>query len=502
MSQVILFSEHFGSREKITKTNPVPIIPAIFRLATDLREKNISVATCMSWCSPFPEFESICRKLISEETAIVGISMTLMYPTHPPTSDNIDDLKSRIQIIKTIKPTIKVVVGGSYINERNINNDEDIRKIFDVVDIFVIGRGEEFLEKILDHYTKSTPLVTHKISPKTCIDYSPRHEGFENTTIEYTDNDGISMYDAVGIEYSRGCIFKCSFCSYPMLGKKPGDMQKGKLTLYDEFVRNYEEHGLTYYYFSDSLLNDSVERMQELADISSKLPFKLRYCAYVRLDLIRKYPEMADYLRDSGLITGIAGIETVNDESGKSVRKGLGVERLNETLEIIRPKWKDRVGINGNFILGLPYDTTETVDRTIEWLSTELVRDTIIDINIDALKIVTKEMTENQKFDYKIVESRDWVNRFGYSYTQAVADSKRVYKEFYSKLEVPVRFFGFDVAQLMAYSKKYNLENEMEQFYLTRKKNSIIQSPKEWHELRIRWHYSRINEYHNHLLNR
>ena len=497
-----MFSEHFGSRDKIRKSNPVPIIPAIFRLATDLRQKNISVDTCMSWCSPFDEFESICKKLILEDTAIVGISMTLMYPMHPPSAENIADLKSRILIIKNIKPSIKIVVGGSYINERTLNRNPDIKNLFDVVDIFVIGRGEEFLEKILDHYQTNSSLVTHNIFPKTCIDNAPRHDNFKDTTIEYTDADGILPVDAIGIEYARGCIFKCSFCTYPMLAKRPGDMQKGKMTLYDEFIKNYEERGLTYYYFTDSLLNDSIERTHELAEISAKLPFKLKYCAYIRLDLIRKYPEMADHLRDSGLLTGIAGIETVNDESGKSVRKGLGVDRLNETLEIIRPKWKGKVGINGNFILGLPYDTPETVEQTIEWLSTDLVRDTITDINVEALKIASQEMTSNEKFEYKIINQRDWVNRFGYSYSQATEDREKIYKEFYSKFEIPVRFFGFDVVQLMAYSKKYNLENEIEQFYLTRRKNSIIQSPSDWYNLRIRWHLTRINQYTSHILNR
>ena len=142
------------------------------------------------------------------------------------------------------------------------------------------------------------------------------------------------------------------------------------------------------------------------------------------------------------------------------------------------------------------------MEQTIEWLSTDLVRDTIIDIRVDGLKIISKEMTENEKFEYKILGVSDWVNRFGYTYSQAEKDSKRIYKEFYSKLEVPVRFYGFDVVQLMAYAKKYNLENEIDQFYITRAKNSIIQSTEDWNNLKIKWHFERINQYTSHILTR
>ena len=46
---------------------------------------------------------------------------------------------------------------------------------------------------------------------------------FNSSIVEYTEYDLIHPEEVQFIEFARGCIFKCAFCSFPMTGAKTVD---------------------------------------------------------------------------------------------------------------------------------------------------------------------------------------------------------------------------------------------------------------------------------------
>jgi hypothetical protein len=173
--------------------------------------------------------------------------------------------------------------------------------------------------------------------------------------------------EATSIEFARGCIFKCKFCTYPLLGKKKGTYLRDPMEIRDDMMRNYDAYGTTSYFISDDTVNDDTDKLRDIRDALATLPFKPNLSGFFRLDLINRFKEQADIILDMGVNGVFFGIETLHPESAKSIGKGLHPKKVIDALTWLHTdKWKGRVNIGGGIILGLPHDTLDYFEELIE----------------------------------------------------------------------------------------------------------------------------------------
>ena len=189
---------------------------------------------------------------------------------------------------------------------------------------------------------------------------------FQNSQTIYHPTDYIQHNEPLVIEVGRGCKFNCSFCNYRHVGKFDNSYIKHIASLREELVRNYYEHGTTNYIISDDTYNDNTFKLEQMAELAQSLPFQFRFSAYLRIDLMRSHKEQYQLLKDSGLASAHFGIETLNHQAGKAIGKGLHPDKVIEELYRFRDCMPDVVTW-GSFIVGLPWDTKETVAN---WTST------------------------------------------------------------------------------------------------------------------------------------
>ena len=182
---------------------------------------------------------------------------------------------------------------------------------------------------------------------------------FTNSAISYTDNDFIFSGEHLPIEIARGCIFKCSFCSYQLNGKKLWEFCKSPEVIKNELLENYTRFGTTGYMFSDDTYNDSPEKVESLLKVYRELPFDLEFSTYARLDLILSHPETLPQLIESGMRSVFFGIETFNHASGKVIGKGMNPDRIKQGLINIKQQYPELL-ISTGFIAGLPHETPES----------------------------------------------------------------------------------------------------------------------------------------------
>ena len=211
------------------------------------------------------------------------------------------------------------------------------------------------------------------------LDYDRTGDAFDfvHHVHKWHKSDYIRKGEAVPIEISRGCIFRCAYCSFPLNGKKKLDFIRNAESLKEEFIRNYEEYGITKYYYSDDTHNDSVEKLEYLYNkVYSKLPFKIEFATYCRLDLLGAHPETIPLLYESGLRSTFFGIESFNYAANKAVGKGATEEKIYENLWKCKEVWKDNVFIHVGLIVGLPNDDEQSV---IDWGTRALAKDSPID---------------------------------------------------------------------------------------------------------------------------
>lgn len=268
-------------------------------------------------------------------------------------------------LIKKNNPKCKIVLGGPNASDSTNNTD------FDTI---IVGYADTSIVNYADHLSKGATLEKsyHSIhGPLIINDKKAENYAFSSTPMVYHNNDAILPGETLVTEISRGCIFKCAYCSYPLNGKKKMDFIKHKEILKQEFIDNYYRFGTTRYIFSDDTVNDSVEKCKMIYDISQQLPFKLEWWGYIRLDLLAAYPETVSLLFDSGLKAAYFGIETLDQKAASTIGKGGDRTRLIETVRNVKKEYGNKICLHGGFIFGLPHESLESMKRTVEFLNSD-----------------------------------------------------------------------------------------------------------------------------------
>jgi Radical SAM superfamily len=361
-----------------------------YRIATELRANGYSCQVIDFFCSYTPtELKKILDKFITKETIWVGFSTTFMLSLASDDNSNnkpqVYDKMGNIQIadynsaypyskeimldlfdyIRSKGP--KILVGGarSHLAQRYDGLLKRVRADYYVhgfADISII-----VLTKWLEDKSNSMPKFLGRgdtIESTTDYDYTE----FNQSKIRYLSGDIVDKDEYLPIEIARGCIFKCKYCSFSLLGKKKGEYTKTKQSLVEEFLYNYETFGTTNYMFMDETTNDSMEKVEFIYDVINSLPFKIKWGGYARLELYAKNPEMAYMLMNTGLRHNFFGIETFNKRSGESVGKGMHPDKIKQILRDLKYIWKKEVRITSGLIIGLPYETEDTLRELENYL--------------------------------------------------------------------------------------------------------------------------------------
>ncbi len=256
----------------------------------------------------------------------------------------------------------------------------------------------------------------------------PAHP-FPEAVIKYEPRDFMTPTDHGVIEFSRGCIFQCKFCNFPVLGVR-GDYTRSAESVYEQMMFNYDNYGVQDYGVSDETFNDRTEKIAKFADVVEKLPWKPYFSAFIRADLLISRPRDREELLRLGLHAHLYGIESFNAQSLKYIGKGMAPDRLKEGLIDVRNYFKKHIGhrfrASINLIAGLPHETLETMEETCQWIHKNWLdqtvtcqplrinkddepRPSIVDESYDTLGYV--EMTPEEQ--YAAINSRDgeaWVH--------------------------------------------------------------------------------------------
>lgn len=302
----------------------------------------------------------LCEKFIGNDTKIVGFSTTFFFDNQK--TDMSDPLFFALRIliehIRKTRPSIKIVFGGP--------NGKKLRRHSFYADVIIMGYGETGIIKLLRdekmaavEYVDDTPV------------YNDNNEGFDicTSTVIYDQTDAILDDEFLVLEVSRGCIFRCKFCAYPLNGKKKLDYLKDPEILRQELIRNYELFKINKYMISDDTFNDTTEKLRILHSVFTSLPFKIYFSCYLRLDLLNAHREQINLLLEMGLVGCQFGIETFHPKAASVIGKGAVGPAAKELLNDLKTKyWKNRVKVQVSLICGLPFETLESYEETIQWI--------------------------------------------------------------------------------------------------------------------------------------
>lgn len=297
------------------------------------------------------QIEDYLDKYVSKETKWIGISATFFkFPQH---------WRPNFWFrMKRKFPDVKIVIGGTiqYINTE-----------IPYADYVINGYGDDAVIALADHLSgKSIDLKCTEKNGTIYIDGNKDYDVKDVSNIKtlWKKEDCIDSRMTMPIEIARGCIFRCAFCAFPKNGKKKFDYIRAKESLEEEFIRNYEEHGITSYGFMDDTLNDSEHKIEMLYDVITNLPFRISFDCYTKPELLYRWPDTIDMLCEAGMRGATLGIESLNPRTRSIIAKGFDVDKVFDVLSRLKKASNNRVKTQCNFIIGLPEESEQSIAKT------------------------------------------------------------------------------------------------------------------------------------------
>ena len=453
MAQVIIFTGTSRTNpkmfyDKADATSFVMNRPlGAYQIASILRDNGYTVQVIDRWHWMIREkgaefYTDVIKKYISKDTLWIGWSNTFFEgkPVKLGDTTNIGYIQPAAEAVgmrnrgleafrnwrRHINPNIKFVVGGA----KTWRWSQQDFKFFDY---YVEGYADVMALELTNYLAGKgpKPITVKTDDGSEILNYDRRGDKFKfvNHKHNWHQSDHIEPDEALPIEISRGCIFRCAYCSFPLNGKKKLDFIRDHEPLKEEFIQNYEKYVVTKYYYSDDTHNDSFEKLEYLYnEVYIKLPFKIQFATYLRLDLLAAHPHTIPFLKESGLVGTFFGIESFNNKANKTVGKGATEERIYENLWKCKEVWKDQVHIHSGLIFGLPNDSEETIR---DWCSRAIEKDSPIDWSMitelhlfpnfkkDAHWLNRMEM-DPESFGYKFeADGVNWTNNMGLTKARA-----------------------------------------------------------------------------------
>lgn len=272
-----------------------------------------------------------------------------------------------------------ILVGGIHVTST--------MKLPDWADVAMIGEGEQTFAEIArcsmkdgkinaDELKNITGLILRDKDGKT--EFTGYRKAIEDMdTIPYPAREKLDMehyllpnnvYGTVvdrglNIMSSRGCVYKCEYCaSSKMWGNIRFSSAEYFVNEIEKLVNTYKVHK---FWVSDDHFTLNRKRLEQIADMFEERNIKIGIGAHSRIESYND--NMADLFHRIGIEEVAIGLETGSDKVLKQI-KNLSKLTVKEELEVCQKIAKDGFQIHGLFMLNVPNETREDIQKTIDFI--------------------------------------------------------------------------------------------------------------------------------------
>jgi len=175
--------------------------------------------------------------------------------------------------------------------------------------------------------------------------------------------DAIDGARSFSIMTSRGCPYRCTFCSQSIMPIKW--RSRSPENVLAEWRHLVEDFGAQEIGILDDSANIRVKRLEELAHMV--IENNLNHVPWIFVNGIRANlasKELLSLLKEAGLKRTAFGVETGDLEIMKSIDKKIDMDTIRQAFQNAKEIDLETIGF---FIIGLPGDTRETMQRTIDF---------------------------------------------------------------------------------------------------------------------------------------
>jgi tyrocidine synthetase-3 len=333
---------------------------AIAYLGTWLNRRGLT----FTYVNSFRDEKEALRKMLESENILTIAIITTLYVSVWPIIEIVD-------FIRRHNSTAKIIIGGPYVSTQvRVQDTAALEYLFRETvgaDIYVnSAQGEATLVNVINALKNNLPLEQVKnIYYKTANSFSASAPGREKNSLSGNMVDwnlfsqNVDKY--VNVRTSISCPFSCAFCGFP---ERAGKYQTASPAAIETELDGLDKIGtVESVYFIDDTFNVPVSRFKKILRMLIKKNYRFKWHSYFRCQFADR--ETVELMKESGCEGVFLGIESGNEAVLKNMNKSANLAGYREGISLLK---EYGIVTYGNFIVGFPGETLETVQDTIKFI--------------------------------------------------------------------------------------------------------------------------------------
>jgi len=401
--------------------------------------------------------------LLKENFDIVGIKVF---------STTVSSTKKTISVIRRALPKAKIVIGGP-----QPSGDPDNILNYIPADYAFQGESEIGFPKFVDVLAKNIAVIPQKDSLQDIpgLLWRNNSEICCNPARVIEDLDSIRMpawdlmdprqfpyqrdyafsynYPIAPFIASRGCSFKCTFCTAGSMRFRERSIEN----VMEELKILHKEYGVQEFNMIDNCCGYRTDYMINFckALIDSKLKVAWNASGGTRINSINW--EMLGWMKKSRCNQMWVGIESGSPRILKKIKKGITLETVKEKVKLVN---RAKININGFFMLGIPGETKKDIQDTISFAKQLSLQGAVFNIfvPIPGTELYDELQKENKlkHLDFDRLDQKYYRNTFTeYTPEELIELRVKAYWEFHLRPKIIIKRLRFFLGFLLRPKKFY-----------------------------------------------
>ncbi len=244
------------------------------------------------------------------------------------------------------------------------------------IDVVVRGEGEKIMLNLLNNCNNKEKCCLKRIKGITFRENKEIIETPPETLVQNLDSLPFPAFDLLPMDKyrlgkkrfatmitSRGCPFKCIYCSSSRLyGSKW--RCRSPMNIIQEILLLKKRYGIDEIEFLDDNFMLNPSRAEKIAEKIREENIKISWTCSSRVDTISRFPRILKKLKDAGCHAIYVGVESGSQKVLDFIGKKINLSQARKAIKAIKEAGIDSVA---SFILGFPCETRKDMEKTVKF---------------------------------------------------------------------------------------------------------------------------------------